>query len=562
MPGFEDLAPEVIEDIFHFTQDSSPSANRSHLLSLQLVCKQFTPIARRLLYRSIHLKRPLEGKKLLECLQFSRSERLGDLIRSLKITEGALSKRDLFSDLSQDDIVRQSPNLVELDSPVSSFAPLSDGRRPFASFPPTLKSLRLSPTFHRWSASRYEDEYDSDDSEIHNGVGVVTVADALSTLTIVPASLTSLTISQTFVPDLSSSPATSLTHLRSITLDITSTPYSTLKWLTTRSIANRALKSLKVWSCASITAENLVELFDQCGNDIEEFTYKPVHEQGSKFPALRLIRRAPNLRRLSLGNKAADHTLYPLLPRTLTHLTVSLPEGHVNARLADIEPIIRTRLRKLVKFELYSLIYFPSPEISYPPVDKSEITSLREIRFSHVNTPAGALDTFLASVGSTVHTLALHHVSSPFSSTLFSYCPKLRRLELGRSGGFEDDDGNGVVDLFSTTDHQYLHSLRVHFDSSLRLDDLIDELQASRLVVPLRGGRTGAVVGLKHTYLRTLELVGSFPGDVVGSENGWTDAKNFGRLIRAAKEKETLLLINGRIIKTIEDLWAALLNEN
>lgn len=274
--------------------------------------------------------------------------------------------------------------------------------------------------------------------------------------------------------------------------------------------------------------------------------------------------RAPNLRRLSLGNKAADHTLYPLLPRTLTHLTVSLPENHVNARLADIEPIIRTRLRNLVKLELYSQIYFPSPEISYPPVDKSEITSLREIRLSHVNTPGGALESFLASVGSTVHTLALHHVSSPFSSTLFSHCPKLRRLELGRSGGFdEDDDGDGVIDLFSTTDHQYLHSLRVHFDSSLRLDDLIDELEVIRLVVPIRDGSGGAIVNTKYTYLRTLELVGNFPGDVLQvNESGWTDSKKLDRLIKLAKERGTLLLINGRMIKTMGALFVALLNQN
>jgi hypothetical protein len=133
------------------------------------------------------------------------------------------------------------------------------------------------------------DDYDSDDSDHADGTYFLSSSDAISILNSLPNALTSLTISRTFVHDLSSAPTTTLQHLRAVTLDVTNTPYATLKWLTAPSIANRKLKSLKVWSCSSITAENLVELFSGCGADLEEFTYKPVAEQGVKFPALRLI---------------------------------------------------------------------------------------------------------------------------------------------------------------------------------------------------------------------------------------------------------------------------------
>lgn len=258
---------------------------------------------------------------------------------------------------------------------------------------------------------------------------------------------------------------------------------------------------------------------------------------------------------MSLGNKAADHTLYALLPRSLTHLTVCLPERHVNARLSDIEPIIKTRLRKLVKLELYSQIYFPSPDITYAPTLKSENTSLREIRLSHVSAPQGAIESFLSSVGSTIQTLALHHVSSPFSSMLFSSCPNLRRLDLGR-GSNTNAEGE-VIDLYSTTDHRYLHSLKVHFDSSLRLEDLIDEIEVPRLVTSSGGG--GGVK--QYTYLKTLELVGSYPSDV-STEGGWKNAKLMNKLMQVAKERGCTLLINGRLIESAGDLWVALMGQN
>ncbi|GAA6006152.1 hypothetical protein JCM11491_002051 [Sporobolomyces phaffii] len=552
MHAFKLLSPELVEHVFELTQDGTPSINRVTLLRLGLVSQQFAPIAKRLLYRHIRIDEPAVGAQLLHTLRHPRAERLADFVRTLKITDPALSQRDVFSDLSQDDLLRQTSNLVEFESPVSAFAPLSDGRRPFATYPATLKSVRLSPTFHRWSAARYEDEYDSDESNLDEG-SAISASDALSTLSSLPTALTSLVIASTFVPDLSTSPGGSpLQHLKSLVLDFTSTPYSTVKWLTASSIANRTLTDLKVWNCAAITEDNLVELLNRCSLELESFTFKPASGlSGTKFPALRLIRQArapactPCLLRLSLGNKAADHTLYALLPRSLTHLTVSLPENHVNARLADIEAVIRTRLRKLVKLDLYSQIYFPSPKVDYPRSHRSDATTLREIRLSHINTPAGALDAFLASVGSTVHTLALHHVSAQFSSTLVSHCPKLRRLELGRSPSSAYVAYNQPLCRFSATDHAYLHSLRVHFDAGVSVDNLVGELEAARV-----GG----------TRLGTLTLVGAFPADLVlDRAAGWTRADAIDRLVRVARDVGTVLVINGKMVESFGDLWIALL---
>ena len=203
--------------------------------------------------------------------------------------------------------------------------------------------------------------------------------------------------------------------------------------------------------------------------------------------------------------------------------------------------MINTRLKKLVKLELYSQVYFPSSEIHYPPTSKFDPSQLREVRLSHIRGPAGTLDAFLSSTGSTLHTLALHHVSANFESTLFASCPKLRRLELGRSQREETP----ITNRFSTISHAYLHTLRVHFDSDLSVDDIVRELEASRIA---------------GTHLRVLEIVGAFPGDVPeGGESGWTKAGEIDRLMKAVKENGTMLLIQGRLIESTGDLWVALL---
>jgi len=255
---------------------------------------------------------------------------------------------------------------------------------------------------------------------------------------------------------------------------------------------------------------------------------------------INLYSRTPNLERLSLGNKAADHNLYSSLPRSLTYLCVALPENHVNARLPDMATMITTRLKKLIRFELYSQIYFPSTDIYYPPTSKSDPSQLREVRLSHIRGPPGTLDSFLASLGSTLHTLALHHVSANFESTLFAHCPKLRRLELGRSQYTEVPATN----RFSTVQLNYLHTLRVHFDSTLSVDDIVQEVEASRIA---------------GTHLRTLEIMGTFPGDVPeGEDIGWATAGEIDRLMNAVKAYGTMLLIQGRVIESTGDLWVAL----
>ena len=209
--------------------------------------------------------------------------------------------RTIFSDLSQDDIVRQAHNLVSLESPVSSFAPTSDGRKPWAAYPVTLESIRLSPTYDQWLHQDYDDD-DSDGSSTDGGSDWLSRANVLSTLNslAVATSLTSITIKRTAMPTAKSSSPTpsALAQLRSIILDETATPFQTFQWLAARAVLNRTLRSLKVWSCNEITPDNLYAFFSCCGDLLEEFTYKPTRLQlpgatgnatAPKFPALRLV---------------------------------------------------------------------------------------------------------------------------------------------------------------------------------------------------------------------------------------------------------------------------------
>lgn len=207
------------------------------------------------------------------------------------ISDAALSQRDVFSDLSLDDMIRQAPSLVKLDSPVSAFAPLADGRKPFATYPPTLKSIRLAPTFRAWGVARYEEEWDSeDDEDLQPGVQVLTASHILSTLQSLPASLTSLTISRATVIEPDTTTGCQLQHLTTISLDFATLSYATLKWFCSDSISNHTLRNLKVWVTSNITGDNLVDFFDSCGEDLREFTYKPQNPEPTKFAALRLIR--------------------------------------------------------------------------------------------------------------------------------------------------------------------------------------------------------------------------------------------------------------------------------
>lgn len=247
--------------------------------------------------------------------------------------------------------------------------------------------------------------------------------------------------------------------------------------------------------------------------------------------------RLPRLLRLSLGEEATDHTIYAILPSTLTHLTVAIPAQHEDPRLGEVEVALRTRLHRLVKLELYSRTHFPSPEIAYSRPTETEVSSLRELRLSHIDATTQELTSLLNSVESTIQTLAFHHVLADGLLDALSGCASLRRLELGRLD-IEVDDHS----LADPPSHPYLRSLRLHFSSSIPPMDIIRILKTPRL-----GGR----------YLESLELVGVLPCDIV--KRTWSDAKIMDRLIRVAERKGTIFMINGRMIETMGDLWVTVI---
>lgn len=197
----------------------------------------------------------------------------------------------VFSDLSQDDILRQTPNLVRFDSPVASFAPLCDGCRPAATFPPSLASLRIAPHWKSWIAQLDSDDEDDDESVLP----YIPPGEIQQLLASVPSNLTSLTIAKTHITAPSSSTMICpLRHLTTVSFEMTTSTCGLLSWLTTPAIANQSLKVLKVWCCWNISDDELFGFLRRCGPNLEDLTFKPqpLSPGSAKFPPLRLIRCA------------------------------------------------------------------------------------------------------------------------------------------------------------------------------------------------------------------------------------------------------------------------------
>lgn len=143
----------------------------------------------------------------------------------------------------------------------------------------------------------------------------------------------------------------------------------------------------------------------------------------------------------------------------------------------------------------------------------------------------------ISSVETTLQTIAFHHVSSLDLFSNLTGCSSLRRLEIGRL----DSEFEGVSLCLLYNLHRHLRTLRLHFDCSVLPETIIAALERRRL-----GGR----------YLESLELVGSYSSDA--GEEQWKNPKMLDKLILVAKEKGTILMINGRMIETMGDLWVSL----
>lgn len=252
------------------------------------------------------------------------------------------------------------------------------------------------------------------------------------------------------------------------------------------------------------------------------------------------------LERLTLGDKACDHGIWPNLPASLTHLCVAIPANVQDPRLSLVAQEVRARLTKLQRLELFSGLYFPPPvEIVYPPddpLDRFDL-GLRELRLSHISSPT--LQMFLVSLGGGLYTLALHHLSVA-PTQLTPFCPRLRRLELGAADTVPLDLPQSI--LLPTWVHaESLTFLRVHFASYVALEHLTASIGAIRARQRLDGG---------HHRLQTLELVGNYPDSLVG--DGWRSGKGMDRLVETCARDEVRLVVNGRPVDGVGDLWGAL----
>ncbi|GAA6030886.1 hypothetical protein JCM8097_008921 [Rhodosporidiobolus ruineniae] len=513
MASFSDLSPELVTVILAHTLDGTAHQATRQLRRLSKVNRDFAAIARRLHFRSIVIDSPHRGAKLLETLRNEPS--VATHIRSIVIKPEAFEDKSLFSDRAQDDLLRLATSAQSPDSPYASFAPSEDGRKTLPAYPATLQACRLGDILR---SEEYGQIPDDPSFAPHHA--------------------------QALPPPRRSSPSTRaydaspFSKLTALLLDFsTITPYF-LTWLATSTVN---LEKLQLWCVSGIGRGDIVALVQRVGGELKELMFKP---KGSKqnFVANEMVSQLPKLERLTLGDKAADHTLYSSLPSTITHLCVALPNNHQNARLAPIADEIRTRLTSLIRLELYSHLYFPPPaEIVYPPRSENASNSLREVRLSHLNIAPGELEAFLEVVGPELYVFGHHHaLDNP--TMPFLHLPSLRRLELGVFDFVADAYSEMYLDTLYCP---FLHTLRVHFASALPLPHLLKHFPSL-----LRNG------------LKTLELVGIFPGDlVVHDKSCWTSGALMDQLVDETKAGGFELVVNGRPVESMGDLWRALLGQ-
>ncbi|GAA6060840.1 hypothetical protein JCM10212_005258 [Sporobolomyces blumeae] len=499
----------------------------------------------RSLYRHVRLGSPVTAAKFLRALVRS-PQQVGNHVRTLHVTLGAFRDPRVFSDLNQDDVVRHTPNLVELDSALAMFAPLPDGRQTHVAYPPTLESVRFAPTFEMWMT--WQEITDTDQFGGVDAEGMTEdEIDLLESLFATHSQfyralprlvrrydLRNLTIphSHSIAPDPATSCLESLAFdfVHGLSVDILSDFAAG---------AAKTLRSLKTWCCHGITDGALADWLKQHGAGLTEFAFKPSRSTlTGAFPANVFVDHLPNVARLTLGESAADHNIWRRLPRSMTHLCVALPTIHSSARLSLVSEQIRTRLDRLVVLELYFGVYRPRVEVDYPPTNPDDPSALREVRFCEID---DRVDGFLLDLGTTLYALTVNDVR-PGTAPILNTCPRLRRLEVEGSSTRAE-----LPKLLTSYNSPFLHTFR--FDLSLppSVDDVIDIVSYTRF-----DGRG----------LRSLELVGTLPVDAnaaLDDPPGWSSPRTVDRLLETTKAYGTTLTVNGRLVSSTGDLCVALL---
>ncbi|GAA5968623.1 hypothetical protein JCM11641_007703 [Rhodosporidiobolus odoratus] len=536
MTGFADLSGELVEQIFVACLSGPPNVNQRQLERLQMVSMSFSAVARRLLFANITVETSDRGARLLEVL--TKDLALARYVRTIVVQSEAFLLPSIFSDLAQDDLLRLTSSAQSFDSPYVSFAPLKDGRKPLPAYPSTLRSIRLGAPVEYESDSQSDASDEEDEVQAASAAAIKAQQNYLTLLTSLPNSVQSLKMSA--LPDnllLSVPPSQSfpLTHLTSLLLDFVNISPAFLDWLGSTS---NGFKRVQMWCLKGVTSFDILRFMQRNGGQLEEVLFKPKGNKQGPNLGNEIVLYCTSLKRLTLGDKACNHEIYPLLPSSLEHLCVSLPMYHSDYSLLPISTEIKDRLDSLVCLELYSQIYFPPTIHSrYPPKQEGDTTtsSLRELRLSHIAAVPGDISQFLDTLGENLYTLALHHISE-HPSTLLAGCPFLRRLEVGVSHSLNPSESS----FFDALSAPFLHYLRVHFNSSISLSDLISALPV-----------------LSQNGLKTLELTGFFPDDLGGA--GWKSGKNVDKLVQGCKEGGVELVVNGRGVESFGELWVGLL---
>lgn len=283
-----------------------------------------------------------------------------------------------------------------------------------------------------------------------------------------------------------------------------------------------------------ISTPDVKNLLLRVGSTLKTFEYK---SQQSDMGVMinSVIPHLTVLERLSLGEGAANHHIYPLLPGSLKDLCISLPRNH---RACDFGGIVTAlgptgQLQQLRTLSLYAQVWFPPTTVIEYLDDLNLVTgqaplpSLRELRLSHVT--GKNWSPFLSLVGPGLKTLSVHHLNEGTRS-IINHCPNLRRCELGVAFAYLPA---------SLPVSPSLHLLRVHLNSQVALDTLIR-----------------AVQNKKYPMLKALDLSGLFPENV---DSSWQSGAKVDQLLEACKAQSVELSMNGYRLQSLGDLWGSVM---
>lgn len=164
------------------------------------------------------------------------------------INDAAYSQPTVFSDITADDILRYTTQLVHYEPAMGNFAPLGDGRVPAAAYPDTIRHFRLAHTILEIQNSDPEEDEEVGSDDGSDGDQLPAPLNRLNDLS---AGVRSFKMERLVSPSLGRAEAPTVSFpfqwLKKLEVIFVNLSPSTLDWMTKGSIAAGTLADLKLW---------------------------------------------------------------------------------------------------------------------------------------------------------------------------------------------------------------------------------------------------------------------------------------------------------------------------